>query len=101
MLADSEPDEECYHSPNWVKAKKAKQKYGGVKWVSNPCVRVKDKVVYHSDGECSYLPSGSYPIVEEWHCTLGRTKPELTANARGCASLKEQGWMNPVIPSYP
>ena len=29
MLADSEPEEECYHSPNWVKAGKAKQKYGG------------------------------------------------------------------------
>ena len=29
MLADSEPKEECYHSLNWVKAGKAKQKYGG------------------------------------------------------------------------
>ena len=26
MLVDSEPKEECYHSPNWVKAGKAKQK---------------------------------------------------------------------------
>ena len=29
MLVDSEPKEECCHSLNWVKAGKAKQKYGG------------------------------------------------------------------------
>ena len=33
---------------------------GGVKWVSNPCVRVKDKVVYLSDVECSYPPRGTH-----------------------------------------
>ena len=74
ILVDSEPKEECYHSLNSVKAGKAKQKYvGGVKWVSNPHVGVKDEVVYHSEVECSYLPRGTYPIVEEWHCTLRRT----------------------------
>ena len=82
MLVDSEPIEECYHSLNWVKAGKAKQKYvEGVKWVSNSHVRVKDEAVYHSDTECSYLPRGTCPIVEEWHCTLGRTKPDLTTSA--------------------
>ena len=45
-----------------------------------PHVRVKDEAVYHSDVECSYLPRGNYPIVEEWHCTLGRTKLVLTAS---------------------
>ena len=56
MLVDNEPEEECYHSLNWVMAGKAKQK-GGVKWVSNPHVRVKDEAVCHPDMECSY-PSG-------------------------------------------
>ena len=28
-LADSEPEEECYHSLNWVTAGKAKQKHKG------------------------------------------------------------------------
>ena len=44
---------------------------GGVKWVSNPCVRVKDEVVCLSDMECSYPPKEvPTPIVEEWHHTL-------------------------------
>ena len=65
---------------------------GGVKWVSNPCVRVKDEVVCLSDVECSYPPKEvPTPIVEEWHCTLQRTKPESTANAQGCALLNERG----------
>ena len=55
---------------------------GRVKWVSNPCVRKNDNVVYLSDAECSYPPKegpsppvggvGSYPPVK---------KPELTARA--------------------
>ena len=28
-LADGEPEEECYHSLNWVMAGKAKQKHNG------------------------------------------------------------------------
>ena len=59
MLGDSELEEECYHSLNWVMAGKAK-KMGGVKWVSNPHVRVKDKAVCLSDVECSYPPRGIY-----------------------------------------
>ena len=81
MLADSEPKEECYHSPNWVMVGKAKQKWGGAKWVSKPHVRVKDKVVCLSDVECSYPPRDTYTNVEEWHCTLQRTKPGSTVNA--------------------
>ena len=54
---------------------------GGVKQVSNPYVGVKDEAVCLSDAECSYLPRGTYPIVEKWHCTLRRTKPDLTARA--------------------
>ena len=60
MQADSELEEGCYHSLNWVMAGKAKQKWGAVKQVSNPHVRVKDKVVCLSDVECSYLPRGTY-----------------------------------------
>ena len=30
-------------------------------------------------------------IIEEWHHTLKRTKPESTANAQGYALLKEGG----------
>ena len=59
MLVDSELEEECYHSPNWVMAGKAKQK-GGVKQVSNPHVRVKDEAVCHPDVECSFPPRGTY-----------------------------------------
>ena len=33
---------------------------GGVKWVSNPNVRVKDEAVCHPDAECSYPPGGTY-----------------------------------------
>ena len=33
---------------------------GGVKWVSNPCVGMKDEAVYNSDAECSYPPRGTY-----------------------------------------
>ena len=35
-------------------------KMGGVKWVSNPHVGVKDEVVFHPDVECSYPPRGTY-----------------------------------------
>ena len=39
---------------------------GGVKWISNPHVRVKDKVVCLSDAECSYPPKEvSTPTVED------------------------------------
>ena len=63
---------------------------GGVKWVSNPHVRVKDEVVSLSDAECSYPPK-EVPtlIVEEWHHALLRTNPDLTANAQGCTLLKK------------
>ena len=67
---------------------------GEVKWVSNPCVRVVDEVVYLSDAECSYPPKEvPTPVVEEWHHTLQRTKPESTVNAQGHALLKEGGNM--------
>ena len=56
-------------------------KMGGVKWVSNPHVRVKDKVVCLSDAECSYPPRGTYTDLEEWHFTLRRTKPDSTVSA--------------------
>ena len=35
MPVDSEPQDGCDHSPNWVMVGKAKQG-GGVKWVSTP-----------------------------------------------------------------
>ena len=40
-LVDSEPKEEHCHSMNWVKAGKANQMVGGVKWESSPHVRMK------------------------------------------------------------
>ena len=65
---------------------------GGVKWVSNPCVGVKDKIGCPSDTECSYPPKEvPTPIVEERHHTLQKTKPESTANAQGHAPPKERG----------
>ena len=65
---------------------------GGVKWVSNPHVGKKDEVVCLSDAECSYPhKEGPLPPVEGWHHTLEITKPELTANARGCALLRMGG----------
>ena len=60
---------------------KAKQN-GGSEICKYPHVRVKDEVVCLSDAECTYPPNEvPTPIVEEWHSTLQRTKPELTANA--------------------
>ena len=56
MLVDSEPQEECDQLQNWVVVGKAEQNGGGVKWVSNPCVREKDKVVCLLDVECSHSP---------------------------------------------
>ena len=56
-------------------------KWGEVKWVSNPHVRKKDKVVCLSDMECSYPhKEGLLLPVDGWHHTLKRTKPELTPN---------------------
>ena len=70
MLADSEPHEECNQSQNCVTVGKA-TKMGGVKWVSNPCVRKNDNVVCLSDVECSYPPKeGPLPPVEGWLHTL-------------------------------
>ena len=47
---------------------------GGVKWVSNPHVRKKDKVVCLFDAECSYPPKeGPSLPVEGWHHTLKRS----------------------------
>ena len=73
---------------------------GGVKWEINPHVREKDKVVCLSDRECSYPPEeGPSLPVEGWHHTLKRSKPELTANAQGCASLKKGVTCKP--PKFP
>ena len=47
---------------------------GGVKWVSNPHVREKDKVVCLLDAECSYPPKeGPSLSVEGWHHTLKKS----------------------------
>ena len=35
-------------------------KWGGVKWVSNPCVRVKGQLAYHLNVECSCPLRGTY-----------------------------------------
>ena len=69
MLVDSELEEECYHSPNWVMAGKAKQK-GGVKWASNPHVRVKTKQSATLTQNAPTHLEVPKPILEEWCCTL-------------------------------
>ena len=42
------------------RGRQGQTKMGGVKWVSNPHVRVKDKAVCLSGMECSYPPRGTY-----------------------------------------
>ena len=41
-------------------SRQGQTKMGGMKWVSNPCVTVKDEAVCLSDMECSYPPRGTY-----------------------------------------
>ena len=101
MLVDSEPNDECDHSQNWVMVGKAKQNKGGVKQVSNPHVKgTKTTPVYLSDMEYSHLPlEGPLPLVEGWlHILQWRQlkwklakKPELTARAWGCALQRKRG----------
>ena len=75
---------------------------GGVKQVSTPHVRMKDEIVCLFDVECFYPPK-EVPtlIVEEWHHTLQKTKPELTANAQGHAPPNERGRGQHVSPKIP
>ena len=72
MLEDSEPEEECYHSLNWVTAGKTKQKHeGGVKWESSPHVRVgkaNESATLMWNAPTS--PEVPTPIVEGWYCSL-------------------------------
>ena len=93
-LADSKPQEECNQSWNWVMVGKAKQKWGGVKWVSNPHVRKNDNIclpLWHG----MLLPTkrgtlaacrgvASYPPMK---------KPESATRAWGCALTKKTGGM--------
>ena len=52
-------------------SRQGQTKMGGVKWVSNPCIRKNDNVVYLPDAECSYPPKkGPLPPVEGWLYTL-------------------------------
>ena len=81
MLADSEPQEGLQSITELGHGRQGQTQMGGVKQVRNPHVRAKDEVVYLSDVECSYPPKEvPTPVVEEWHHTLQRTKPELTGN---------------------
>ena len=64
---------------------------GGVKWVSNPHFRVKDKVVCLSDAECSNLPRGTYTDCRGVELYPWKNQTDMTASAQGCASLKEWG----------
>ena len=71
-LVDSELEEECYHSPNWVMAGKAKQKHkGGVKQVSSSHVAVRrqnEPATLMQNAPTS--PEVPALIVEEWYCAL-------------------------------
>ena len=44
MLVEGEALDECEQSQNWIMVGKAKQKQGGVKWVSNPHVRKNNNI---------------------------------------------------------
>ena len=71
MLADSEPNDKCHHSQNWVTVGKAKQNKGGVKWVSTPVSRGMTMPVFLSDVEYSHPPEeGPSLPVEGWLYTL-------------------------------
>ena len=65
MPADSEPQDRCGHSPNWVMAGKAKQG-GEVNWVSTPpCQEEGWAYIYLPDVEYSHpQDEGPSPPVE-------------------------------------
>ena len=95
MLADSEPNEECYYSLILVMAGKANQMEGGVKWVSSPMSDGESKA-YNSDVKCSYLPRGTY--TDYGGMVLypsNQPSKEMTANyksrAQGHAPSKKEG----------
>ena len=89
MLADSEHKDECYHSLNWVMAGKAKQKGG--EWVSNPHVRVKDKVVCLSDAECSYPPRGTHTDCRVLASYPSKNQTRIDSQCTRMCSSKRKG----------
>ena len=67
-------------------------KKGGVKWVSNPHVGVKDESVCHPDMECSYSPGGTYTNcrgVALYHLN-NQTRID-SQHTRMCSSKEEGG----------
>ena len=72
MLVNSEPEEECYHSLNWVMTGKAKQKHNGGSEMGKypPCQSRKLKepaTLMQNDPTSPEVPT---LIVEEWYCSL-------------------------------
>ena len=75
-------------------------KLGGVKWVSNPHVKVKDKVVCLSDMECSYPPRGTYTNGRGVALYPWKNQTRFDSqHTRIC--FPKRGGINPVTPSYP
>ena len=103
MLADSELEEESYHSLNWVMAGKDKQK-GGVKWVSNPHIWVKDEAVLYPDVECSYQPRGTYTDCRGVLLYPFNNQTRINSQCTRTCSSKEGGLMwehnEPKTPIY-
>ena len=70
---------------------------GGVKWVSNPCVRKNDDVVYLSDAECSYPPKeGPLLPVEGWLHTPNEVIRIDSQGMRACSSKMGGCWISPL-----
>ena len=68
---------------------------GGVKRVSNPCVRVKDQLVYHLDAECYYPPRGTYTN-DRGVALYPSEQPDYKQRHMRSCSLKQEGlYMDP------
>ena len=96
MLAISKLKEECYHSLNWVMAGKAQiNEMGGVKWVSNPCVRVRGQLDYHLDVECSCPLRGTYTNYKGV-ALFPSEQPDYKRQCSRLCSLKQGGIHGPL-----
>ena len=101
MLADSEPQDRCDHSPNWVIVGKAKQG-GGVKQVHTPLpwgegrtgIFLLDAEYSHPQEEGPSLPEegGFIPSIEDGEKLELTKNTKPIAKARGHACQKIGGW---------
>ena len=64
---------------------------GGVKWVSNPHVGVKDEVVCLSDAECSYPPRGTYTNCRGVALYPSKSQTRIDSQCMRMCSSKRRG----------